>query len=51
MDAPPALFTGDLEVGWPGGYETDGFIWLESFQPLPMIIAAAMPHFVTYEAR
>jgi hypothetical protein len=49
MDAPPALFSGDVEMGWPGDYDTDGYVMVKSVQPLPMTLLAVMPRLVTAE--
>jgi hypothetical protein len=47
MDAPPPIFTGDKEVNWRGGYETDGSIMIISDQPLPATVVAIMPEMET----
>jgi hypothetical protein len=38
MDAPPVLFSGDIEMGWPDGYSTDRTIVFVQDQPLPSVI-------------
>lgn len=38
MDAPPALFSGDIEMGWPDGFSTDRTIVFVQDQPLPCVI-------------
>jgi hypothetical protein len=38
MDAPPALFSGDVEMGWPDGYSTDRTVVFVQDQPLPAVI-------------
>jgi hypothetical protein len=43
MDNAPPLFTGDKTIQWPGGYETDGYIWYVNNQPMPVTIVALMP--------
>lgn len=47
MDAAPPMFSGDKEVSWNSGYETDGQLCIEQRQPLPMTIAALMPRMET----
>lgn len=43
MDSAPPRFTGDKEVPWNNGYETEGRILIRQDQPLPMTILAIMP--------
>lgn len=43
MDGPPPLYSGDMLVSWPGGYETDGYICVEQDQPFPFTVAALIP--------
>lgn len=38
MGSPPALFTGDVEIPFPGGYDKDGYIMIVQDQPLPLAI-------------
>jgi hypothetical protein len=48
MDEVPPLLTGDTDVfAFPGGYETDGRIWVVSDQPLPMTVIALYPEMET----
>lgn len=48
MDEVPPLLTGDTDVfAFPGGYETDGRIWVVSDQPLPMTVIALYPELET----
>ena len=49
MDAPPPVFTGDKEVEWPNGYDTDGFVVIKQEQPLPMTVVAIMPQLHTQD--
>ncbi len=43
MDQPPALFSGDYRQGFPGGWERDARVTIESFQPLPFtLLSVAM---------
>jgi hypothetical protein len=43
MDSAPPLLDGDTELSWPGGYETEGRIYIRQDQPLPMTILAIAP--------
>jgi hypothetical protein len=43
MDGPPPLFSGDVLLSWPAGYETDGYICIEQDQPFPFTVAALVP--------
>lgn len=43
MDGPPPLFSGDVEVSWPGGYETDGYVCFEQDQAFPCALVAIVP--------
>jgi hypothetical protein len=43
MNQAPPIFTGDQEVPWPAGYETEGQIMIVQDQPLPMTVVAIMP--------
>jgi hypothetical protein len=49
MDAPPPVFTGDKEIEWPNGYDTDGYVTIVQEQPLPMTIVAIMPELHTQD--
>lgn len=49
MDGPPPLLSGDVNISWPGGYETDGYVCIEQHQPFPMTVAAIVPVFQTQE--
>lgn len=43
MDNPPALFTGDIQVPWPGDYSKNPWLCFQQDDPLPFQIAAVMP--------
>lgn len=43
MGSAPDRFSGDREVLWNSGYETEGRIFIRQDQPLPMTILAIMP--------
>ena len=47
MDAPPDLFTGDKDIDFPEGYETDAHITIVQDQPLPITVVAIMPKIQT----
>lgn len=48
MDEVPPILTGDTDVlGFPGGYETDGRIWVIADQPLPLTVVALYPELET----
>ena len=48
MNEVPPLLTGDTDVfAFPGGYETDGRIWVVADQPLPMTVIALYPELET----
>lgn len=43
MGRPPALFSGDKDMDWPGGYETRGGMVIRQDQPLPLTVLALVP--------
>ena len=48
MDEVPPLLTGDTDsLAFPGGYETDGRIWIVCDQPLPFTLVALFPRMDT----
>ena len=48
MDEVPPTLTGDTDVlAFPGGYETDGRIWVVADQPLPLTVVALYPELET----
>jgi hypothetical protein len=48
MNEVPPLLTGDTDVfAFPGGYETDGRIWVVADQPLPLTVIALYPELET----
>jgi hypothetical protein len=51
MGSPPDLVTGDVQVDWPGGYETDGRVWFENDSMFPTTIVAVMPQVTVQENR
>ncbi len=44
VDRPPSLFSGDYELNWPHGYETDGEITIIQDYPLPFTLLAIIPN-------
>lgn len=51
MDAPPALFTGDVTVAWPDGYTDDLVLTIVQDDPLPCTVVAIMPQIKTEDNR
>lgn len=49
MDAPPPLFTGDKLIEWPNGYDFDGYVTVQQYQPLPMTLVAIMPQTTVFD--
>ena len=48
MDEVPPVLTGDTDkFPYPGGYETDGRIWVLADQPLPLTVIAMYPRLRT----
>jgi hypothetical protein len=48
MDEVPPVLTGDTDkFPYPGGYETDGRIWVLADQPLPLTVVAMYPRMKT----
>lgn len=48
LDEVPPTLTGDTDsLAFPGGYETDGRIWILADQPLPMTVVALYPELET----
>ena len=48
MDEVPPTLTGDTDVlAFPGGYETDGRVWVVADQPLPLTVVALYPELET----
>lgn len=49
MGEPEPIFSGDVDVDFPGDYETDCRIEIRQDQPLPMTVVAIMPRLRTYD--
>ncbi|WP_022729776.1 hypothetical protein [Fodinicurvata sediminis] len=43
MDAPVPLMSGDIEVTFPGDYDSDADIWVVQDLPLPLMVVCLMP--------
>lgn len=42
MDQQVAAYSGDLKIAFPSGYTTDGYVYLESDQALPVTVVSAV---------
>jgi hypothetical protein len=49
MTTPTDLFTGDIEVPFPGDFDTTGDLLIVQDEPLPLTIVALMPRLQTNE--
>lgn len=49
MDTATPLFTGDKEVEFRGGFETEASIVVRQDQPLPLTILAIYPRLITFD--
>ena len=49
MDTPPPLYTGDMRIALPGGWNREGRVVLEHDTPLPLTVLAAMAQLATHE--
>ena len=49
MSSSLPLFSGDKEVEFRGGFDTDGFIVVRQDQPLPMTILGVFPRLITFD--
>ena len=49
MGAPPPAFTGDKQVGFPGGHDTEGTVYVRQPGALPANILALMPKVITQD--
>lgn len=43
MGAPPALYTGDVDIAFPKGWDTDGILEIRGDGPFPATVIALMP--------
>lgn len=51
MNAPPTLYTGDIALAWPVGYETDARVRYVNDQPFPVTLMAIYPQMNTENSR
>jgi len=49
MSAAIPLFTGDKEIEFRGGFDTDGFVVVRQDQPLPLTIIGIFPRLITFD--
>lgn len=49
MGSPPPITSGDVQVDFPGDYETDCRIEIRQEAPLPMTVAGIFPRLRTYD--
>ena len=49
MDEAIPPFTGDKDIFWPAGYETDAYLRYENTYPLPVTVVAFMPQVTTQD--
>ena len=49
MNQPVPLFTGDKDVEFDGGYDTDGFVVVQQDQALPLTVLAIYPRLITFD--
>lgn len=47
MDSSPPLFSGDKQIQFRGGWETEGQVYIKQDQPLPIHITAILTRLVT----
>lgn len=51
MDVPADLFTGDVVVAWPDGYDEEALITIVQDDPLPCTVAGLFPQINTQDNR
>jgi len=49
MTAAIPLFTGDKEIEFRGGFDTDGFVVVQQDQPLPLTVIGIFPRLITFD--
>ena len=49
MDKAVALYTGDKDIEFRGGYDSDGFILIKQDQALPLTVLALYPRLQTFD--
>jgi len=43
------LFTGDKQIEFRSGFDSDGFIVVQQDQPLPLTVIGIYPRLITYD--
>ena len=51
MNQPVPLYSGDMLVSWPKGYETDAYIQYVNDQPMAVTLEGIYPQIVVSDAR
>ncbi|MDF3019306.1 MAG: hypothetical protein K0Q92_609 [Steroidobacteraceae bacterium] len=51
MGQATPLYSGDMPLQWPNGYDTDGYVMYVNDQPTKSVIAAVMPQVMTQDSR
>ena len=49
MDQSLGLFTGDKQIEFRSGFDSDGFIVVQQDQPLPLTVIGIYPRLITYD--
>jgi hypothetical protein len=49
MSTAIPLFTGDKEIEFRGGFDTDGFVVVRQDQPLPLTVIGIFPRLITFD--
>ena len=49
MDTAVPLYSGDKDVEFDGGYETDGYVVVKQDQALPLTVLAIYPRITTFD--
>jgi hypothetical protein len=49
MDKAVSLFTGDKDIEFRGGYDSDGYICIKQDQALPLTVLALYPRLQTFD--
>lgn len=49
MDTATPLFSGDKEVEFRGGFDTDGFVVVQQDQALPLTVLGIFPRLITFD--
>ena len=49
MDTAVSMYTGDKDIEFPSGYDSDGFVVVQQDQALPLTILAIFPRLQTFD--